>query len=266
MKLNLKTDRMTYAVEDGVGWMIFNNPARHNALSLEMWQAIGEIASYFNESDHVRVVVLTGAGGKAFVSGADISEFDKQRSNAKQKAEYARISTQGNRELVNISKPVLALIQGYCIGGGLGTALTADLRIATPDSTFGIPAAKLGLGYEYDNLAKLARSVGPARARDILFSARFLTAQEALQYGLIQFVFERDEIRDRVIDYAQQMVKNAPLTIQAAKQALNTFENGGHKDEIALVNELVNRCFNSEDYKEGRVAFSEKRSPIFKGH
>ena len=169
MKPNLKTDRMTYAVEDGVGWMIFNNPARHNALSLEMWQAIGEIAPYFNESDHVRVVVLTGAGGKAFVSGADISEFDKQRSNAKQKAEYARISTQGNRELVNISKPVLALIQGYCIGGGLGTALTADLRIATPDSTFGIPAAKLGLGYEYDNLAKLARSVGPARARDILF-------------------------------------------------------------------------------------------------
>ena len=265
MKPNLKTDRMEYKVDDGIGWMIFNNPTRHNALSLEMWQAIGDIASYFNQTEDVRVVILTGAGGKAFVSGADISEFDKQRSNAEQKAEYARISALGNRELGNISKPVLALIQGYCIGGGLGTALTADLRFATPDSTFGIPAAKLGLGYEYNNLAKLARAVGPARARDILFSGRFLTAEEAFQYGLIQFVYKREEIRDLIIDYARQIAKNAPLTIKAAKHALDAFENGGRQDEVATVNELVDRCFNSADYKEGRSAFSEKRAPVFKG-
>lgn len=265
MSLALETQRMTYEISDGIGWMTFNNPARHNALSLEMWQAIGDIAEHFETAADVRVVVMTGTGGKAFVSGADISEFDKKRSNAEQKAEYARTSARGSRALANVSKPILAMIQGYCIGGGVAMALAADLRFATPDSTFGIPAAKLGLGYEYGNLAKLARIVGPARARDILFSARFLDTAEALACGLIQFVHERDEIKNAVVAYAEKIAGNAPLTVRAAKAALNAFERGGHADDIAEVERMVNVCFDSNDYQEGRKAFAEKRPPQFTG-
>ena len=165
MELTLGTDKMRGAIEDGVGWMTFNNPARHNAMSLEMWQAIGDILERFATDDAVRLVVMQGAGGKAFVSGADISEFDSKRSNADQKAEYGRISARGGRALATLSKPLIAKIEGYCIGGGLATALNADIRFATPDSTFGIPAARLGLGYDYEGLAKLSRVVGPSRAQ-----------------------------------------------------------------------------------------------------
>ena len=201
--LELNTDRMRAEIADGIGWMTFNNPSRHNALSLEMWRAIGEIVSHFEGDKDVRVIVMTGAGGKAFVSGADISEFDKQRSNSEQKEEYARISASGSHALATVTKPLIAMVEGYCIGGGLATALAADIRFASPDSSFGIPAAKLGLGYEYAGLAKLARVVGPARARDILFSARFLSAEEAQNAGLVQFISPRDRIRNDVITYAK---------------------------------------------------------------
>ena len=149
--------------------MTFNNPARHNALSLEMWQGIGDILEHYNENPDVRVVVMRGAGGKAFVSGADISEFDEKRANAEQRRSYGEIAGRATHWLAKVEKPLIGLIEGYCIGGGLATALAADIRFATPDSKFGIPAAKLGLGYEYDGLAKLARVVGPSRARDIMF-------------------------------------------------------------------------------------------------
>ena len=264
--LELNTDRMRAEITDGIGWMTFNNPARHNALSLEMWQAIGEIVAHFEGDEDVRVIVMTGAGGKAFVSGADISEFDKQRANSKQKEEYARISASGSRALATVTKPLIAMVEGYCIGGGLATALAADIRFASPDSSFGIPAAKLGLGYEYAGLAKLARVVGPARARDILFSARFLGAEEAQRAGLVQFISPRDRIRNDVIAYATQIATNAPLTVAAAKAAINAYERGGHIDDVEAVEVLVSACFDSDDYKEGRRAFAEKRTPQFTGH
>ncbi len=263
--LELNTDRMRAEIVDGIGWMTFNNPARHNALSLEMWQAIGEIVGHFEGDDDVRVVVMKGAGGKAFVSGADITEFDKQRANSAQKEQYARISASGSRALTALSKPLIAMVEGYCIGGGLATALAADIRFASPDSSFGIPAAKLGLGYEYAGLAKLARIVGPARARDILFSGRFLSADEAQRAGLVQFVCSRDRIQSDVIAYATQLAANAPLTVAAAKAAINTYERGGRIDDIEAVEVLVSACFDSDDYKEGRRAFAEKRTPEFKG-
>ena len=264
--LELNTDRMRAEVTDGIGWMTFNNPARHNALSLEMWRAVGEIVAHFEGEEDVRVIVMTGAGGKAFVSGADISEFEKKRANAEQKEEYARISASGSRALTTVTKPLIALIEGYCIGGGLATALAADIRFASPDSSFGIPAAKLGLGYEYAGLAKLARIVGPARARDILFSARFLSAEEAQHAGLVQFIAPRDRIREDVIAYATQIAANAPLTVAASKAAIDAYERGGQIDEIAAVEALVSACFDSDDYKEGRRAFAEKRTPEFTGH
>ncbi len=265
MALKLRTDRMVAEVENGIGWMTFNNPSRHNALSLEMWQGISDIIDHFEASDDVRVVVMQGAGGKAFVSGADISEFDKQRANATQERSYGEVSAQGTMSLVNMTKPLIALVKGYCIGGGLATALHADIRFATPDSTFGIPAAKLGLGYGYEGLAKLSRIVGPARARDILFSARLLTADEAFQCGIVQFIVDRSEIDSEVITYAERIASNAPLTIRAAKAAVNAFESQPDNQAVSDVDALVRDCFNSNDYKEGRKAFAEKRRPEFTG-
>lgn len=265
MTLSLQTERMQAHVANGVGWMIFNNPARHNALSLEMWQGIGDILEHYAASDEVRVVIMRGAGGKAFVSGADISEFDEKRANAEQKDAYGKIAGRATKWLNKIEKPLIALIEGYCIGGGLATALSADIRMATPDSTFGIPAAKLGLGYEYEGLAKLARMVGPSRARDIMFSARFMDAAEAQSMGLINFVESREDIEAACLTYAERIAGNAPLTVMAAKAALNAWEAGSREADVQAVRSMVDACFNSADYKEGRRAFAEKRTPDFKG-
>lgn len=265
MALNLQTDRMIAHIDQGIGLMVFNNPNRHNALSLEMWRGISEIIEYFESNEDVRVVVMRGAGEKAFVSGADITEFDKNRSSAEQEQDYGKVSARGARSLTTMTKPLIAMITGYCIGGGLATALHADIRFATPDSTFGIPAAKLGLGYDYEGLAKLSRIVGPARARDILFSARFLSAEEAYQCGIVQFISERDSIESDVTEYAERIASNAPLTVRAAKAAVNAFESQPNDEAIQEVRSLVRDCFNSRDYKEGRKAFAEKRRPKFSG-
>ncbi len=265
-QLELETGKIIGRIdEDGLGWLIFNQPERHNALSLDMWQGIGDVLEAFSSDDGVRVAILRGAGGKAFVSGADISEFDQIRDTAEQEAEYARVAGRANRRLAGFEKPIIALVEGYCIGGGLATALAADIRIATPDSRFGIPAAKLGLGYGYAGLAKLARVVGPARARDILFSARFLDAQEALHMGLVNFVHSREEIEAATVSYAKRIVGNAPLTVRAAKKAIDAWERGGREDEVEAVTRMVEACFDSEDYKEGRRAFRDKRTPDFQG-
>ncbi len=264
--LPLNTEKILAHVDDrGIGWVIFNHPERHNALSLEMWQGLADTLRALAEDPEVRVAVMRGAGGRAFVSGADISEFDSQRANAEQKAEYGRIAGEANRALARFEKPLIALIEGYCIGGGLATALAADVRFATPESRFGIPAARLGLGYEYEGLAKLARLVGPARARDILFSARHLDAGEAHGMGLVNFLAPGPEIESRVVEYAGRIAANAPLTVRAAKAALNAWERGGRAEEIEQVNALVDACFDSEDYREGRRAFAEKRPPEFRG-
>ena len=264
-QLKLETDWMLGHSEDGIGWMIFNHPERHNALALEMWQGISDILSHFAQDDSVRCIVMRGAGGKAFVSGADISEFDTKRSSAEQKEAYGKISGHASRWLATFEKPLIALIEGYCIGGGLATALSADIRFASPDSTFAIPAAKLGLGYDYQGLAKLARIVGPARARDIMFSARFIEADEALDMGLINFIVDRESIEQEVVDYAHRIAGNAPLTVKAAKAAIDAWERGGREQDLNAVRMLVDECFDSSDYQEGRRAFKEKRTPDFSG-
>ena len=265
MSIILKTDRMKAKIDNGIGWMIFNNPSRHNALSLEMWQGMGDILESYDANKDVRVVIMRGEGGKSFVSGADISEFDSKRSNADQRREYGKIAGRGSMWLSKIKKPLIAMIEGYCIGGGLATALAADIRFASPDSKFGIPAAKLGLGYEFEGLAKLSRIVGPSRARDIMFSARFFEASEAKDMGLINFVESRDNIEKACIEYAELISKNAPLTVTAAKMAVNAWENSSIESEVNQVKTHVDACFNSEDYKEGRKAFKEKRPPVFQG-
>ena len=263
--MELKTTKMLADVEDGIGWVTFNNPERRNAISLEMWEGLGDILEAFQHDDNVRVVVLKGAGDKAFVSGADISEFDTKRGNAEQKKTYGEISARANRWLARLDKPMIGMIQGFCIGGGLATALSTDVRFATPDSTFGIPAARLGLGYEYPGLKALCNLVGPARAKDIMFTARYMDAEEALGMGLINFVVPRDELESRVRDYAALIAGNAPLTVKAAKAAVNEAMKDPGRRDLEAIDAMVNACFDSDDYKEGRRAFMEKRKPDFAG-
>ena len=259
------TPKLTARVEGGVGYLTFNNPERRNAVSLEMWSALGDVMQAFDADDSVRVVVLTGAGGKAFASGADISEFETQRSSSDQREQYGKVSGRGYAALARCSKPVLAMIRGYCIGGGLVIALAADLRFATQGSRFAVPAAKLGLGYDYPGVAALARLVGPARAADILYSARQLTAEEALQCGLIDFVTEDDALEQRVADYTARIAENAPLTIRAIKASLQAYARYTQRSDLETIEAMIKQCFDSEDYREGRRAFMEKRPPQFRG-
>ncbi|MGI8926872.1 MAG: enoyl-CoA hydratase [Tepidiformaceae bacterium] len=263
--MKLATEKILAEVDSGIGWLTFNQPERRNAMSMEMWQGAGDALEAFQADVAVRVVVMRGAGGKAFVSGADISEFDQHRASAEQKQEYGAITARGNRWLWQLEKPLIAMIEGYCIGGGLAIALAGDVRIATPESKFGIPAARLGLGYDYAGLATLARLVGPSVARDILFSARFLDAEEALGVGLINRIVPAAMLEAEIRAYAGLIAANAPMTIRAAKAALREWERDPAARDLDHVESLVNACFDSEDYREGRRAFAEKRRPQFRG-
>jgi enoyl-CoA hydratase/carnithine racemase len=263
--LELGTDKLLARVERGIGFITINNPERRNAISLEMWRALGDAMAAFEADDEVRVAVLSGAGGRAFASGADISEFEQQRANSDQRKSYGEVSQRGYGALATFSKPSIAMISGYCLGGGLLLALAADLRFATEGSKFGVPAAKLGLGYDYPGVAALARVVGPARSADILFSARQLDANEAREIGLINFVVPETELATRVEEYARQVSENAPLTVRAIKASLRVYARQTQLADASSVEPLVSRCFNSEDYREGRRAFMEKRKPRFQG-
>jgi enoyl-CoA hydratase/carnithine racemase len=264
-RVPLATPKIVAEVEDGIGWLRINQPERRNAVSLEMWQGLADATAAFDADADVRVVVMHGVGGQSFAAGADISEFEAQRANAEQKQRYGAIAARGQEGLAQLAKPLIAMIQGYCIGGGLGIALKADLRFAAQGSRFAIPAARLGLGYEYEGVAALARLVGPSVAKDILFSARQLEADEALRIGLVNFVCAPDELEPCVRDYAARVAANAPLTIGASKAALKLFEQYSRSDAADAVDALVNRCFDSADYREGRSAFMEKRQPRFTG-
>ena len=259
------TSKMLAEKDGAIGRLIFNNPARHNAVSLEMWQAVAQIMDDFEQDDRVRVIVLSGAGGKAFVSGADISEFKERRATEEAAAAYAKVSESARLKLNDTLKPTIAMIRGYCIGGGLATALACDIRIAAEGSRFGIPAAKLGLGYAYDGIKKLIDMVGPAFAREIFYTARQFTAEEALQMGLINRLVPSDELESYTKSYCDMIAGNAPLTVKSAKVAVREALKPESERDLDLCKRLVAECFASEDYTEGRTAFMEKRRPAFKG-
>ncbi len=259
------TSKMLAEKDGPIGRLIFNNPARHNAVSLDMWQAVGQIMDDFEADDAIRVIVVTGAGGKAFVSGADISEFKEKRASEEAAAAYSKISEASRLKLQETLKPTIAMIRGYCIGGGLATALSCDIRIAAEGSRFGIPAAKLGLGYAYDGIKKLIDTVGPAFAREIFYTARQFSAEEALAMGLINRLVPAGELEGYVKNYCDMIAANAPLTIRAAKQTVREALKDESTRDMALCQRVVAECFASEDYAEGRTAFMEKRKPVFKG-
>ena len=259
------TDKMIARKDGAIGWMVFNNPARHNAVSVEMWQAVPEILEAFGKDDDIRVVVLAGAGGKAFVSGADISEFGEKRGSREAVLEYNRIADRAHHAIVECKKPTIAMIQGYCIGGGLAISLCCDLRIASENSRFGVPAAKLGLGYAYPGIKRLADVVGPSFAKEIFFTARQFDAAEALQMGLINRVRPTDELEAYVTNYAAMIGGNAPLTVGAVKLCVGEYAKDPETRDLKVCQEAVDRCFASADYIEGRTAFMEKRKPVFRG-
>jgi enoyl-CoA hydratase len=253
------------STESGVGTVRLNRPAKHNAITFDMWRGIGEAVDAFTNDDEVRVVVVTGEGGRAFSSGADISQFEKQRTSPDAVEVYNRTLGESCQKLTDIPKPTLARIHGFCMGGGLATTLCCDLRIATHDSVFAIPAAKLGVGYAYNSLQTLTRLVGPASAKEIMFTGRRFSADEAYHMGLINRVVQPDEIDSVTSEYTEMLAANAPLTIRACKRIIAELGMDSGERDVEACDQLVDDCFTSEDYKEGRRAFLEKRLPKFRG-
>jgi enoyl-CoA hydratase len=258
-------DRMLVKKEEGVGWLTFNAPERRNAVSLDMWATMGDILEDFDRDPAVRVVVLTGAGDKAFVSGADISKFETERNTPEQVAHYEKVSARGHEALARLSKPSIAMIRGFCVGGGVAIAVTCDMRICEEASEFAIPAARLGLGYGFPNLAKLVPLIGPQFAKEIFFTARRFSAQEAAAMGLVNRVLPAAELEGYVRGYARTIAENAPLTVTSVKRVIDEVLKDPDKRDLAECARLVKACFDSEDYKEGRRAFMEKRKPRFQG-
>src|SRR5262252_4565911 len=260
------TDRLLVGVTGPVATVTFNNPGKRNALSADMRAALPGLLRALNADGEVRVIVMTGAGDKAFTSGADISEFSEQRTSAAARASYDQAWAAVNDAWAELDKPVIAMIRGFCMGGGLITALQADIRIAAADSQFGIPAAKLGLGYGFSGVTALMNLVGPAFAAEILFSARRFSSAEALQMGLVNRVVPAADLHDEVMGLARDIAQNAPLTVAAAKAAIREAGRPPDRRDLARVEAMSEACFASDDYREGQRAFAEKRPPAFTGH
>ena len=261
----MTSEKMLSRVEEGVGYITFNNPEKHNAVSIEMWDALEKILDEFRSSKDIRVVVLNGSGGKSFVSGADISKFDKERSSKEAVLSYNKRTQKVYELLETFPKPTIAMIDGYCIGGGLNLAVCCDIRICSEKSKFAMPAAKLSLGYPFSSIKRLFDVMGPGMAKHFMFTAEKISASEALACGLVQKLVSEENIETYVRDYALTISHNAPLTIKAMKQiGIEILKNPDERD-LLLCEQLASACFDSEDYKEGRKAFMEKRKPNFKG-
>ncbi|MGO4705869.1 enoyl-CoA hydratase [Microvirga sp. 2MCAF38] len=254
---------LTVTVEDSIASIAIDNPARRNALNFAMWQALPVIVTALDDDERVRVIILRGAGTGAFAAGADIAEFESIRGTAAGSRDYERANETAFWAVAHCAKPVIAMIRGHCLGAGCGLAVACDLRIAGDNAVFGIPAARLGVGYPPSAMRLLTASVGPAVAKDLFFTARRIDAQEAKQLGLIQTIVPEEALEETTLSLARTIAENAPMTIAAAKAAIDASCGLGRQgiDPQAL----ADACFDSADYGEGRRAFLEKRRPVFIG-
>ena len=258
-------DKLLAHTDGAVGHIVFNNPARHNAVSLAMWQRLQSLLKDYAADANVRVLVISGAGGKAFVSGADISKFESERASLDAAKHYNANSALAYDALYHFPKPTIAKIQGYCIGGGMNLAACCDLRIATDDAKFGIPAAKLGLGYGFTGVDRLARIIGITNAQELFYTARQITAAEAQAMGLLNQVVPAAALDAKVAEWTGMISANAPLTIATIKQVALEIGKPPQDRDLAKIDSMVDACFASSDYIEGRRAFMEKRKPKFTG-
>lgn len=265
MNAPVTTDKMLSRKEGQVGYLTFNNPDKLNAVSLDMWEAAEGYLEDFKNDDKIRVVIVTGAGGKAFVSGADISKFASERSSKEASDRYNEAVDRAYGAFYDFPKPTIAMIRGYCVGGGVGLALACDMRICTEGSKFAVPAAKLSLGYRYSGLKKLVDVVGPSFAKEIFYTARQFTAQEAHGMGLVNRVLPDGELEAYVRNYAETIAGNAPLTVDSVKFIVNEILKDPADRDMDKAEAMVQACFASSDYIEGRKAFMEKRKPKFTG-
>ena len=252
----------------------FNNPARHNALSVDMWGAVPPLLQQAAADARVRLVVFSGAGGKAFVSGADISQFEDQRAAREAVTRYEAIAEGALTAIERCARPTLACIRGWCIGGGVNVAIACDIRIAASDATFAIPAARLGLGYRASAMKNLVDLIGPGAAKDLFFTARRIDAAEAKSLGLVSRVAAvgapgasdaPDALDTLLAEYVATIGENAPLTIAAAKAITREILKGSPEQDLEHCAALIRGCFESADYAEGRTAFMQKRKPVFTG-
>jgi enoyl-CoA hydratase/carnithine racemase len=257
--------KILQSVSDGVGVITFNNPQKRNAMSLEMWEGLGAALTELRDNPDVRVVIMVGAGDKAFVSGADISQFEKTRHNAQASEEYSRRSEAQRALLANYPKPTIACIRGFCLGGGMQVAMLADIRFASDNSQFGIPAAKLGIAYGYDGLKYLISLVGPSWARLIMYTGMRIDSAEAVRIGLVDRVLPDAGLWDATMEVARTISGNAPLAIKAAKITIAEVLKDESRRDMAAIKAIGTACMDSEDFREGRTAFMEKRKPQFKG-
>ncbi len=246
-----------------VAVVTINRPEKKNCCTKAMWTELGRLFTALEQDSGVRAVVLTGAG-ENFCTGADISEFAEVRGDAEQAADYGRQVVFAEHSIADISKPVIAAIRGYAVGGGCGLIVCADFRVSDRSGRFGIPAARLSIVYGMDGLQKLANIVGVTNAKKIMYTARRFTAEEAEHMGLVDMLVDGDPV-EAAVEFAESMAGNAPLSLMGAKMGLNAVASGRMEETEAGYRDLQMRASNSADYREGRTAFMEKRAPVFQG-
>jgi enoyl-CoA hydratase/carnithine racemase len=251
--------------DGAVATVLFSNLPKLNAMSYDMWRTVPGKFAELDADPQVRVIVAAGDGDRAFISGADISQFEKLRGTADAQAEYNKAVEAGYSAPMHCSKPVIARIRGVCMGGGLGFAAACDLRICSEDSVFRMPAARLGLGYSPTGVRRFMNVLGAANTVDMFVSARKFDAADALRMGFVSRVVPAAELQKVVAEYCQMIAENAPLTVAAAKFSVQQWMKDPAERDLATARKMVDACFASDDHKEGRSAFMQKRKPVFRG-
>jgi enoyl-CoA hydratase len=260
------TDKVLTRKDGAIGRLIFNNPDKLNAISLEMWEGMGEAMADFDADPAIRVIVISGAGGKSFVAGADVSKYEEERMGENAQEHYAQTGERALSALYNTEKVTIAAIDGWCIGGGISVAVSCDLRYASSKSKFGQPAMRYGIGYRYKSLRRLVDIIGVPASKDMLLGGLQFDAQEALTKGLIGRVEAEGEAFDAFIEKtAASIAGGAPLTAKQVKFTLANILMDPDKRDLDQCEALFQVCYASADYKEGIRAFAEKRRPVFTG-